>query len=236
MKTYITKQLRERASIRGKQQTWVSRLSDEQLYQLYVKLRNGESAKSIAKHIQKAWKVSPRSTVHSVSQGILKFRGRIPDLLEIDAPPRVAPPPPQRSSFNPDDVDDLMGLELIIRGQRERIERMMREERELGVKHANLSRDVQSLAALAKVLVKEKEFALRHKDEDPVRQREEALRRKKGEETFQRLLANLPDDGERVVQIGERFLSLLDKYSVPMIKNEDGIYEPVGEGIPEVDR
>jgi hypothetical protein len=82
MKNFIINELRKCSTIPGKQKTWVSELSDEQLYQLYKRLLNGENAKSIARYVQKSWNVKPNSTVHSVSQGILKFRKRISLLLE----------------------------------------------------------------------------------------------------------------------------------------------------------
>ena len=40
--------------------------------------------------------------------------------------------------------------------QRERVEAIMKEEREQGIGHPNLSRELQSIAVLAKVLSKEK--------------------------------------------------------------------------------
>jgi len=52
-----------------------------------------------------------------------------------------------------------MGLERLTGLQSERVEAMMKEEREQGTRHTNLCRDLQSIAVLVKVLTKEKEFA-----------------------------------------------------------------------------
>lgn len=221
MRQFIVKQLRERSVVKGKQKTWVSERSDDQLYQLYLKLKNEEPALSIAQYAQKAWGVNPESTTHSISQGILKFRRRIADLLELSTLPQADAVPVHQGGHDLKNLDDLMGLELLIREQRERIYRMMREERELGVKHTNLSRDIQSLAALAKVLAKEKEFALRHKDQDPVKQREEELRDQRMDKNFNILIAGLPDDGERVIQACDRLMELAARRSIRMVMGED---------------
>ncbi len=47
MKTYIIEQLRKNATVRGKQKTWVSELSDDQIYEMFLRLRKDEPAKSI---------------------------------------------------------------------------------------------------------------------------------------------------------------------------------------------
>ena len=94
VREHILKELRDRACVRGKQRTWVSALSDEQLYELFMRLRNGESAKSIARHAQQVWKVKRNSSVHSLSQGILKFRRRISHLL-VNQPTVSGTPSPR---------------------------------------------------------------------------------------------------------------------------------------------
>ena len=66
MREQVIEDLRDRASVRGKQKTWISELSDDQLYELFLKLRNQETAKSIARHIQQAWGVNPHSSSFSI--------------------------------------------------------------------------------------------------------------------------------------------------------------------------
>ena len=219
MKSLIIKQLRERSCVKRKQKTWVSECSDDQLYQLFQKLRNGESAKSIAQYIQKAWKINEQSTAHSISQGIQKFKKRIEDLLQVEIPSEVLP---DCSLEQPDEEDNLLALDRVVRLQRQRIERMMNEETEKGVTFHHLSRDLQSLATLAKVLVKEKDFALHHLSEDPVKKRREELRARRAGENFQGFIDNLTEDArERIVQVAERFLEGIAQDAVPMIQVED---------------
>lgn len=231
MKKYIIKQLRERASVKGKEKTWVSECSDEQLYQLFQKLRVGESAKSIAQYVQKAWKVNPKSTVHSISQGVLKFRKRIEDLLELGFTEQTAPNLPKTLSDSSGPFDDLMALERLVRLQRDRIEKMMKEERELGVKHPSMSRDVLSLAALEKILIKEKEFAIKHAHEDPIKRRENEIRSKRIEHNFNTWMANTTDESREVmVNAIDKFLVWAEENAIPMVLDEEtGKYRPVEE-------
>jgi hypothetical protein len=194
MKEFIIKQLRERATMKGKQKTWISDLSDDELYQVFQKLRNGESSRSVAKYIQQRWRLQASSDVHSVSQGVLKFKRKMQDLLEMDIPV-----PQDKEAKKQDDLiaelesrDDLLRLDRIIRLQGERIERMLVGEREHGVKHTNLSRDIQSLTALVKQFTAEKQFALEHQGEDPVKQRQEEIRNRRMDERFNTLLPISP--------------------------------------------
>lgn len=220
MRTIISKQLRERASVKGKQKTWVSKCSDEQLSHLFEKLRAGETARSIAQYAQKVWKLNPESGIHSMSQGIAKFQKRIEDLLKADIPIMTTSHPQNSIEEIP---DDLLAMDRIVRMQRERIERMIREEQEKGVRYPNLSRDLQSLAMLSKVLVKEKEFIVKYPDEDPIKKRQNELRNRRIDRNFNTMLNRLGDDGcERLIEMSDKFLQAVSKIAVPMVISKDG--------------
>lgn len=125
MKDYIISQLREHSFIHGKQKTWIYELTDEQLYELYQRLRKGQTANSIAQYVKKAWSINPKSSIHSISQGILKFRKRIAHLLL---------PPPQKdcsiSCINKEDIEkmeDFEHLDYLDRIQAKRIQKMIIE-------------------------------------------------------------------------------------------------------------
>jgi len=223
MKNYITKQLKERASVKGKQRTWVSECSGEQLYLLFQRLRNGESARSIAGFVQETWKIRSESDVHSLSQGILKFKKRIEDLLELEmgepASEAVAP----TCVTEEDNLDELMGLERLVRLQRERVERMIKEEQEQGLKHPNLSKDLQSLTALSKALTKEKEFTLKHPGGiDHLKKRREQARDRRIDANFKIFLESTPDDDmERLLTAMDKFLELAAQHAVRMAPKKD---------------
>lgn len=225
MKNLIINQLRERTCVKGKQKTWISECSDEQLYQLFQKLRSGESAKSIARYVQNVWKVNTSATIHSVSQGILKYRKRISDLLDIKLFQGSVPELPDEINEGETLHDDLLAMDRLIRLQRERIESMMKEERENGVRYPNISRDLQSLATMSKVLAKEKEFFMKHGGQDPVRQREVEMKNKRIERNFNAFMENTTKESrERIIEMADRFLLLATKHAVTMerIEDEDG--------------
>jgi pentatricopeptide repeat protein len=194
MREYIKKQLRERASVRGKQKTWISALSNDQLYELFQRLRNGESAKSIAQYIQKVWKVNPESTTHSLSQGVLKFKRRIAHLLLT--PPKNMSPPAAYDVEKVEKLEGIEGLERIYQGQLERINRMIQEEAETGIKFPHLSRDIQALSALSKAIVKAKEYELLYGTVDPVRHRKAEQLQQRMDRGFQALMDYVGPDGK----------------------------------------
>ena len=229
------KQLKERACIKGKMKTWISECSEDQLYHLFQRLRAGESARSIAQFVQETWKINPQSDIHSVSQGILKFKKRIDDLLELEIAEQTCRGLEEANLTEDECLDELMGLERLVRLQRERVERMMREEQEKGIKHPNLSRDLQSLASLSKVLTREKEFALKHPKDNPIKMREEQIRDQRIDANFNTFMANTTDESrERLMCAMDKFLKRAAEISIPMIteKDENGKirYVPIEEG------
>jgi hypothetical protein len=171
MNRIIIDQLRRFSSVPGKEKTWVSELSDEKLYELFLKLRSGESCRSIARHVQKVWKVCPKSSLHSVSQGVLKFKQRITHLLL----PSLSEADSDFTDTFPKDTesDSLATMENIARQYEARIKRMMNEENETGVKYPFINRDLQALASLRKAILKQKEWSLTH--DDPIKLREDQL-------------------------------------------------------------
>jgi hypothetical protein len=227
MREYVIDQLRKNASVRGKQRTWISELTDEQIYQLFQRLRSGENAKSVARYLQKAWGVLPESTPHSVSQGILKFKRRIAHLL-------LDPPPDSLSSPAPSELEQIYklegseGMERIAQLQLERIHRMMVEERETGIRHTGMSREIHSLSALMKSLIKAKEWDMVHEGMDPVKRRrlEEERRRLAGR--FTELMDGMTDEGRNaVVAAAHRFLELAEEHAVEVEIGPDGEYRLV---------
>lgn len=225
MDSNLLRQLRELASVRGKQKTWVSELSDEQLHELYVRLRNGEAAKSIARHIQQVWKIRRKSSVHSLSQGILKYKGRIDHLL-------VSPAVEDSSHLSaPDDeLDDLEDLEHIAHLQRERIKRMMEEEQETGIRNPNMSKEISALTSFTKAVTKAKDWELKFGDQDPIKRKRMERRERKVKEVFDSMISRL-DSGarKRVSNTLERFVELAAEHAVVMEVGPDGKYYPADQ-------
>ena len=191
-------------------------MSDKRLFELFQRLRNEESAKSIAARIQKTWGINPNSTVHSISQGILKFKKRIAHLiLTVSSPATGNSIPDNSDTINR--LDALEGMERVALLQRERIERMMLEERDLGIKHSNLSRDLQSLATLPKIIMYQKEFDIKHENDDPVKRRKLEQLEQNIAKDFDRFIKEIiptKEDKEKVMKATSRFIELIDERSV----------------------
>jgi hypothetical protein len=211
MNKIILEQLRNCCCIRNKQRTWIADLSDERLYQLFLRLRNGESCKAIARFIQNGWGVLPESSVHSLSQGILKFRKRIAHLLEtptIEGEDRCSGPTTGDSA----PLGSLESLENIAILSRRRIQIMLAEEEKTGVRRPFLNRDLQALAALEKVLMKVRVFNLYH--DDPQRQKKMAGIERDIGEKFGAAMDTIGEEGRiKIVKALDRFMELAKEHA-----------------------
>ena len=224
MSEELLEQLRTLSCVRGKQKTWISELSDNQLLEVFQRLRNDETAKSIARHAQQAWGVSPTSRVHSISQGILKFKKRCSHLLTAPAPlvqPGEKCSGPLTVGYGPEDT--LESLEYIAQLQRDRIVSFIEREKETGVKHPYLSRDLQALAATQKVLLKQKAFELLH--DDPLKRKRWARLEQDVQKKFGGLLQTMTDaDREKLATALQRFMQKIEEHSVTIEMGPDGRY------------
>lgn len=220
MREYILKQLRDCSCIRGKQRTWISDLTDDQLYDLFLRLRNGENAKSIARLIQTAWGVNPKSSVHSISQGVLKFKKRITHLLinpTFEGQNICADHLPEFPDFE----NTLESLDYIARLHRNRIKSMLEEEKRTGVKYPYLNRDLQALAALEKVIIKQKTFEMFY-DDPAKRKKLEGFQKNVGDK-FSAWMEKTGDEGrERMVNALGKFMKHIEEHSMLIETGPDG--------------
>ena len=229
MKKLIINELRKLASVRNKQRTWISELDDERLYQIFLMLKNGSSLRTIAEHAREVWGINKESSVHSISQGIQKFKRRIEHLLVTDCPSADKVEP---DSCIDDDKTDVLEINQRLAGKlRSRIERMMREENEQGVSCPNLCKDVLALNSLEKTILKEIDWRLKNIDRlfDYYEQRQQ---REIGDRFDKFIEKCLPTDEERdrLVKGMNRFLELVSEASVPMkqvMVNGEETYEPI---------
>jgi len=224
MSEKLVDQLKKLSCVKGKQKTWISELSDSQLLEVFHRLQNGETCKSIARHVQQAWGVNPTSSIHAISQGILKFQKRCRHLL--DAP---APPIQQESEFSGpleadyDPTDSLAALDFIAHSMRERIIGMTEREKKTGIKHPYLSRELQALATLQKVILKQRAYELTH--DDPLQERRWVRRQKGIQEEFGALMKNTTnEDRDRMASTIGRFLELAKQNCVKLEIGPDGSY------------
>jgi hypothetical protein len=222
MKNFIINELRKCSSIYGKQKTWVSELSDEQLYQLYKRLLNGEKAKSIARYVQKKWNVKPNSTVHSISQGILKFKKRIALLLEESKSDAIARQQAENTELE-SPIGNLESNELIARNLRQRIQNIIKEEKETGIKYPYLSRDIQALTSFEKTIVKQKEWRLKHPNDDPLKVLEIEKKDRKIDRLFNTFMNMTNEDQRnRMINFLERLIEIFEENALTVSIGVDG--------------
>ena len=224
MSEKLIDQLRKLSCVKNKEKTWIAALGDSQLLEVFHRLQNGETAKSIARRVQQAWGINPGSTIHALSQGVGKFRKRCTHLL--DAP---APPIQQESEFSDplgadfDPTDSLAALDFIAHSMRERIIGMIEKEKKTGVKHPYLSRELQALATLQKVILKQRAYELTH--DDPLQERRWVRRQKGIQEEFGALMQNTTnEDRDRMANALGRFLELAKQNCVKLEVGPDGSY------------
>jgi hypothetical protein len=224
MNKELIDKLRKLSCVKGKQRTWISELTNIQLLEIFHRLRNGETAKSIARYVQQAWGVNPNSSIHALSQGILKFQKRCHHLLIAPLPPipqEIKSPVPLEADYDPE--DSLESLEFISRSMRERIIGMIEREKKTGIKHPYLSRELQALATLQKIILKQRAYELTH--EDPLKQKRWAQRKQGIREEFGALMRNITPEGKSNISAAiERFLELAKQHSVKLEIGPDGNY------------
>lgn len=222
MKRNVIENLRRFSSIPGKEKTWIGRLKDNELFELFIKIKNGESARAIARHAQTVWKVGQKSSIHSVSQGVLKFRERISHLLLFPSSATDEANAPVFPSTCDED-GPLETMENIAREYEARIKRMIAEEKETGVKYPHLNRDLQALGSLRKAILRQSEWETIH--EDPLKRKKYERMEQTVDRRFNRLMENLGEDGrDRMIRAANRFLELIEQKSVPLYQKEDGTY------------
>jgi hypothetical protein len=223
MKRDIVEHLRLFSGGPGKGKTWVAQLDDSQLFELYLKIRSGESARGIARHVQKVWKIGCNPSIHSISQGILKFKQRISHLLLVAPSSDAEEVSVSGFPLGPEEDSTLEAMEDIAKKCEMRITTMLVEEKETGVKYPFLNRDLQALAALQKAILKQMEWERNHKD--LLNQKKYERMTKTMDMRFNNLLENLGQNGQdRLLKSINKFLELVEQKTLTTYRKEDGTY------------
>ncbi len=138
MDSEIIKSLRNRSFIKGKQKTWVSELTDEQLWTIFLKIKNGETNMAIARHLQEKFGVMSESSTRSVSQAISKFKKRVSDISLLPTPKEI------------EEIGSLDGLKIAQKALNESI-------KEKGASNANLAKESKVLLEINAAIEKQEE-------------------------------------------------------------------------------
>ena len=152
---HMVQQIRKCIAIKGKEQPWIGALDDGKLFQLFVKVKNHETSQGIAKHIMENWKLREGSSLHATAQAVGKFRKRVASLLLAPMQPENSEP--HNNSFaNTDIHSSLESLANLAANLERRIQAMLKEEQETGLRNPTLSKEILSLVALKKAILREK--------------------------------------------------------------------------------
>jgi len=218
-------EIRECSKIKGKQETWISELNDEQLEKLFNMVKKNISAKSIARNIQRDWKIKATSSVHSLSQGILKFKKRVAHLpLWNQAGVSTENESKYEQIELTPSLNSLLKNEEIVHRLRDRINFLMDEERRSGIPNPHISKDVQALTAFEKLVVKQKEYVIKHNNTDPAVILTQERREKHFDNIFNNVLDTyLPTEASRnrMIKVSEKFLELAEKEAMTLSLNDD---------------
>jgi hypothetical protein len=89
---------------------------------------------------------------------------------------------------------------------------MMQEEAETGIKFPHLNRDIQTLSALSKAIVKAKECELMYGNVDPVRRRKAERLKQRIDSRMQALIDYLgPDGRSELIEANKQLLENIEK-------------------------
>jgi len=239
MNNTLVKQLRECAVVKGKQKTWISDLSDDQLFELFTRIRNGENSKSIVRNCLRVWGIRNSSTEHSLSQGVQKYKNRVEHIVLPCEPPEVIEPvnPPSCSLGNKDlqkvpetstTSGSLIMNQRLAAQLRKRIETQLNSEESGGIPSPYIHKDVQSLAVLEKAILYQKKALNLSPDEDIEQLVQQKLREKELERDFDAAISSTTkEDRNGVCALLELFAKEMHKISfqAKMVTREDGRIE-----------
>lgn len=219
MKNILIDHLRDFSCVSGKERTWISKLSDSQLIEIFNRLKNGESAKSIAFDVQRVWKINPHAKVHSLSQGIIKFKKRINHLLISDSK-NIGCQTPSETEEDSENIYSGESLEDLAAQQEKRIKQMIHAENENKVKYPHLNREIQCLASLRKAILKQKDWE-KKSGETLIRGTKTKLV-KNYQKRFEEIFKDIDDGGlERLTIAANKFLELAEKNAI-LIEPDEG--------------
>ena len=151
-------QIKKCSSVSGKQKPWILKLNDDQIYEIFFRLQNGEGIRSLGRIIQEDWGYMTKSSTHSLAQGIRKFRNRTEHLFKKKSNELGIGYDLNQSKL--DDYDDLEKLEFIADKQSKRIESMIIVEQKEKIRNPNISKEILALVSLQKTIDNSKEQKL----------------------------------------------------------------------------
>lgn len=223
----LIKKLREVVQPPGKKGTWMRYLTDEQLAEVYYRLRAGQRPATISRIAQDEWHLMKQSARGDLSRIVIRFRNKV--LNDVDV--ALAKGQVEKEEIKAlvkkakhilDKLDTLGRYRWVIDVQTKRIAASVKREQERDEEVPQTDQSIRILGELLKELIK-LEIELGLKDSVP----NEVLRGMK--QAFDEVVKKIPDGGMRMGAAALQFLEMAEKDTVVMARGKDGQYEMIEE-------
>ena len=209
----------------GKKGTWLRKLNDRRLAEVYMRLSHGQSAFRIAQIAQREWNVMTKSNTRSLCRALYLFTTAA--LGEVKAEVTNEPPSKEKSDMSAGfgnrrrvlnkKLDAMGRLGWLIEQQTERFEMALALEKKtsMPLKHTDVV-----VKRLGDLLDKYLDYAVKLGliDSKPP---ELSLKVK---HMFDGFVGQMGDDGQKVAMAGQRFLELAAEGAMTLTMAEDGSY------------
>lgn len=233
----ILKKLRGIVQPPTKRGTWLRHLNDEQLLEVYFRLKDKQSTYHICQMAQKQWKVMPKSDTRSLCRAVRELREGSLGLIaayresfpKTEEKKNFADKQKERAERIVKDVDGMEELRWLLKTMKGRIRGQLEGEQVGG---PSLDTD-KSLNNYLKAL----NVYLEHMEELGLITRVPREVDVNLKADFEMMMGTLiPDGGNRMIVAATKFLELAKQKAIPLKRGESGVYEMKGEGDGQKDR
>lgn len=223
----LTKALREAVKRPGRKGTWLQHLSDNQLLEVYWRLKNGQAAQAITKIAQVDWGIQRKSSPKSLARSVLDFRDRVLGDIEIsdmrtNEGASQAKALVKKAKFVAEKVDGIKRMEWLIEVQSERVMMLFeREKQSLPFKHTD-----HTVEVLCKMIYQYETLKMQLGIQPTIPQEYNVH----VTHTWNKVVSGIGDESVKSADALTRFLQWADKNAVTMkLDHESGTYIPVGK-------
>lgn len=224
MSKYLIQQIRACLCKPGKQEPAANKLTDEQLFEVFSRLRKGQNANEIARYAQRAWGFMADRSPHTVGQAIRKLQKRVSHLILEPSQAEIPLTGPLSVTVSP---KGLAGHQRLYDEMLERTLRLLEEERRSGILYKDLAKDALAVSSLSKSLLKMKEFEAIRLDPLEVykRQKQEIDKQRSFNLLVSETLKMSDSEQSRMIRAADRFLELAEEDAITLEEAEGGTWK-----------
>jgi hypothetical protein len=219
------KKLRDAVQPPGKKGTWLRFCDNNQLAEIYFRLKKGTPGLQIVKTAQKQWKIKPKSSPKSLLRGVIKFKNDVVGEIERGDPTwdkeskALTDSLMKRGKKISEKLDGLEELAWLIQTQKDRLQAVIEREHKISVPFAFTDKTVETLNKLIDSFLSW-QVKLGLIDETPS---EVHL---KWQNSFSGLMEHtVKSDGQKLANMTNRVIKALDQKALTFIKDEEGRYK-----------